>query len=337
MPKIKALAAASAGAALEPFEFEMPELGEEEVEIDVEYCGICHSDLSMWKNEWRMTKYPFVPGHEVIGIVSKVGSAAKKRKVGDRVGLGWISGSCMACKQCLSGHQNLCPNLESTIVGRYGGFAQKTRAHWAWAIPVSDELDASKFGPMFCGGITVFQPIVIGAVKPTDKVAVIGIGGLGHIALQFLAKWGCEVTAFTSSASKVEEAKKMGAHKTLDSTDTDALRTAAGQFDFILSTVNVALDWKAILNALAPAGRLHFVGAALEPIPIPAMALIGGEKSIAGSPTGPPGTTATMLEFCARHDIAPITEEFPMSQANKAFQHLEDGKARYRIVLKQDL
>ncbi len=337
MSKVKALAAASKGAKLEPFEFEMPELGAEEVEIDVEYCGICHSDLSMWQNDWGMTQFPFVPGHEVIGTVSKVGSAAKKLKVGDRVGVGWISSSCMACKQCLSGHQNLCTNQEGMIVGRYGGFAQKTRAHWAWAIPLPEELDAAKFGPMFCGGITVFQPIVIGDVKPTDKVAVIGIGGLGHMALQFLASWGCEVTAFTSSESKVAEAKKLGAHDTIDSTDPEAIQAAQGRFDFILSTVNVSLDWEAILGALAPEGRLHFVGAALEPVPVPAMMLIGGEKSIAGSPTGPPATTATMLDFCARHDIAPITEEFPMSQANEAFQHLEEGKARYRIVLKQDL
>ena len=337
MSKIKALAASSKGAPLEAFEFEMPELGAEEVEIDVEYCGICHSDLSMWQNDWGMTQFPFVPGHEVIGTVAKVGSAAKNLQVGDRVGVGWISGSCMACQQCLSGHQNLCAEQEGTIVGRFGGFAQKTRAHWAWAIPLPAELDAAKFGPMFCGGLTVFQPIVMGNVRPTDKVAVIGIGGLGHIALQFLAKWGCEVTAFTSSESKIAEAKKLGAHKTLNSTDAKAIAAAAGTFDFILSTVNVSLDWPAILNALAPAGRLHFVGAALEPIPVPAMALIGGEKSVAGSPTGPPTTAASMLDFCARHDIAPIVEEFPMSQANAAFAHLEAGKARYRIVLKQDL
>lgn len=337
MSKIKALAAKSAGAPLEPFEFELPELGAEEVEIDVEYCGICHSDLSMWNNDWGQTEYPFVPGHEVIGTVAKVGDAAKKLKVGDRVGLGWISGSCMACQQCLSGNQNLCPHLESTIVGRYGGFAQKVRAHWAWAIAVPEALDSSKFGPMFCGGITVFQPIVMGEVKPTDKVAVIGIGGLGHIALQLLAKWGCEVTAFTSSPSKIEEAKKLGAHKTLDSTSEEELKAAAGTFDFILSTVNVALDWPQILGALAPRGRLHLVGAALEPMGIGAFDLIGGEKTLAGSPTGPPQTTATMLDFCARHDIAPVIEEYPMSQANEAFEHLEAGKARYRIVLKQDL
>jgi uncharacterized zinc-type alcohol dehydrogenase-like protein len=190
---------------------------------------------------------------------------------------------------------------------------------------------------MFCGGITVFQPIVMGQVKPTDKVAVIGIGGLGHMALQFLHSWGCEVTAFTSSDSKIEEAKQLGAHKTVNSRDPQAIKAVAGEFDFILSTVNVTLDWEAILGALAPQGRLHFVGAALEPIPVSAFALIGGEKSVAGSPTGPPQTSAKMLEFCARHDIAPITEEFSMQQANEAFEHLESGKARYRIVLKQDL
>jgi uncharacterized zinc-type alcohol dehydrogenase-like protein len=337
MSQIKALAATSAGAPLEPFTFEFGEIGPEEVEIAVEYCGICHSDLSMWNNDWGMTSYPFVPGHEVIGRVVSTGTNAKKIRVGDLVGLGWISSSCMACEQCLSGHQNLCPNGESTIVGRHGGFAERVRAHWAWAIPLPEELDAAKFGPMFCGGITVFQPIVMGEVKPTDKVAVIGIGGLGHMALQFLKGWGCEVTAFTSSDSKVDEAKSMGAHHVINTRDSEQIKSVEGKFDFILSTVNVTLDWNAVLAALAPKGRLHFVGAALEPVPIPAFALIGGEKSVAGSPTGPPQTSAKMLDFCSRHDIAPIVEEFPMSQANEAFQHLKDGKARYRIVLKNDL
>ncbi len=337
MSKVKALAAPEKGAPLEPFEFELPELGAEEVEIAVEYCGICHSDLSMWHNDWGQTQFPFVPGHEVIGTVTKVGAAAKKLKVGDRVGLGWISGSCMECPQCLSGHQNLCPNSQGTMLGRFGGFAQTVRAHWAWAIPLPGELDPAKFGPMFCGGITVFQPIVMGEVKPTDKVAVIGIGGLGHMALQFLHSWGCEVTAFTSSDSKIEEAKRLGAHKTVNSRDPRAIKAAAGTFDFILSTVNVSLDWNDILAALAPGGRLHFVGVPLEPLGISVFSLIGGEKSVAGSPTGPPQTTATMLDFCARHDIAPVVEEFPMSKANEALKHLEDGKARYRVVLKQDL
>ncbi len=283
MSTIKALAAPTKGAPLEPFEFESPELGAEEVEIAVEYCGICHSDLSMWRNDWGQTSFPFVPGHEVVGRVVAVGTAAKKHKVGDRVGLGWISSSCMECEQCLSGNQNLCAKQEGTIVGRFGGFAQKTRAHWAWAIALPDELDAAKFGPMFCGGITVFQPIVMSEVKPTDKVAVIGIGGLGHMALQFLHSWGCEVTAFTSSDSKIEEAKKLGAHLTVNSRDPEALKSVAGKFDFILSTVNVSLDWDAVLAALAPRGRLHLVGATLEPIPLSAFSLIPGEKSIAAN------------------------------------------------------
>jgi len=337
MSKVKALAAHAPGAPLEAWEFEMPALGAEEVEIDVEYCGVCHSDLSMWHSDRGMTTFPFVLGHEVIGTVSAVGTAAKKLKVGARVGLGWISGSCMSCEQCLSGHQNICPNSEATIVARFGGFAQKTRAHWAWAIPLPDSLDPALYGPMFCGGITVFQPIVLGEVKPTDKVAVIGIGGLGHMALQFLKNWGCEVTAFTSHDSKIEEAKKLGAHLAVNSRDAAAIKAVAGQFDFILSTVNVTLDWNDILGALAPGGRLHLVGAALEPVPVPAFTLISGEKSVAGSPTGPPQTTATMLEFCARHGIAPVVEQFPMSRANEALKHLEDGLARYRVVLKMDL
>jgi uncharacterized zinc-type alcohol dehydrogenase-like protein len=177
----------------------------------------------------------------------------------------------------------------------------------------------------------------MGNVKPTDRVGVIGIGGLGHMALQFVRGWGCEVTAFTSTEAKRDEAHQLGAHRVVNSRDEAQIKDIKGQLDFILSTVNVPLDWDAILSALAPQGRLHFVGATLEPVPVSVFTLIGDEKSIAGSPTGPPQTSAKMLDFCARHDIAPIVEEFPMSQANEALKHLEEGKARYRIVLKNDL
>jgi uncharacterized zinc-type alcohol dehydrogenase-like protein len=168
-------------------------------------------------------------------------------------------------------------------------------------------------------------------------VGVIGIGGLGHLALQFLNKWGCDVTAFTSTAGKADEARRMGAHHVIDTYSKEQLAKAAGSFDFILSTVNVDLDWNAYLAALAPRGHLHLVGVVPAPLPIPAFTLIVGQRSVGGTPTGAPATVATMLEFCARHGISPVTEEFPMSQANEALAHLAAGKARYRIVLKNDL
>jgi len=334
---IKALAAAGAKQALQPFEYNPGPLGSEQVEIAVESCGICHSDLSMLDNEWGMTAYPFVPGHEVVGTVVALGDHTKRLKIGDRVGLGWYSGSCGACEQCLSGNQNLCAKAEGTIVGRHGGFATRVRASWTWVSPLPAGIDASKAGPMFCGGITVFNPIVQLGIKPTDRVAVIGIGGLGHLALKFLRAWGCEVTAFTSSDSKRVEALKLGAHRTLNTRNPEELTKAAGSFDFILNTTNVGLDWNSYIAALKPKGRLHTVGAVLEPMALAAFPLIVGQKSLSGSPLGSPATTDIMLQFSARHGIAPTTETFPMSRANEALDHLRSGKARYRIVLTNDL
>jgi uncharacterized zinc-type alcohol dehydrogenase-like protein len=288
----------------------------------------------MLDNDWGNSTYPLVAGHEVIGTIEKVGSQAKGLSVGDRVGLGWFAGSCLSCQPCLSGRQQLCSHAEQTIVGRHGGFADRVRADWEWAIKLPKTLDPASAGPLFCGGITVFAPIIDFDVKPTDRVGVIGIGGLGHLALQFLNKWGCEVTAFTSSESKADEARKLGAHHVVGTRDKEDLAKLAGTFDFILVTANVPLDWDSYIAALAPDGRLHFVGAVLEPVPVSAFSLIGGRKSISGSPLGSPATVAKMLDFCARHQIAPVTETFAMKDVNAALDHLRSGKARHRIVLK---
>jgi len=300
----------------------------------VEYCGICHSDLSMLRNEWGFSTYPLVPGHEVVGHVEAVGSLVKNLKVGDRVGLGWFSESCMTCPQCMGGDHNLCGSGEGTIVGRHGGFADRVRAHWAWAIKLPDSLPAASAGPLFCGGITVFSPIVEFHVRPTDRVGVIGAGGLGHLAIQFLNKWGCEVTAFSSTPDKAHELMSLGAHRVVNSRDSEALKAEAGRFDFIISTVAVPLEWMTYVAALAPKGRLHTVGAIPEPVALNAFPLIMGQRSFSGSPLGSPATTALMLEFCTRHGIAPMVEEFPLSEVNKAIDRLENGSPRYRVVLK---
>jgi uncharacterized zinc-type alcohol dehydrogenase-like protein len=327
-------ASMNAKGRLEPFSYKVPDIGPEQVQIRVESCGICHSDLSMIDNDWGMTAYPLIAGHEAIGIVESVGDFAKGIKVGDRVGLGWFAGSCMSCRPCLSGRHQLCGAGEQTIVGRHGGFADRVRCHWSWAIPLPAGIDPDKAGPLFCGGITVFAPIADLAVKPTQRVGVIGIGGLGHLALQFLNKWGCHVTAFTSSDNKMAEAKALGAHEVLNSRDSAAMKKAAGSFDFILSTVNVPLAWDEIINLLAADGTLHFVGAVLEPVQVAAFSLIGGRKKISGSPLGSPSTVRDMLDFCERHSIHPQTETFAMSDINDAMDHLRAGKARYRLVVK---
>jgi uncharacterized zinc-type alcohol dehydrogenase-like protein len=331
---IKAYAATKPGAELEPFEYDPGTLGDHDVEIDVEYCGICHSDLSMLNNEWGITQYPFVPGHEVAGKISAVGNHVKTLKVGDRVGLGWHSAYCGECHTCMSGDHNLCGSAQGTIVGRHGGFADKVRAQSAAVVKLPDGISSEVAGPLFCGGVTVFNPIVQFDVAPTARVGVIGIGGLGHMALQFLNKWGCEVTAFTSSESKRTEALELGAHKTLNSRDKDELKAAAYSFDFIISTVNVALDWNGYLNTLKPKGRLHLVGAVLEPMPISVMSLMGAQRSVSSSPVGSPAVLAEMLDFAARHNIEPKVEVFDLADVNKAIDRLENGSPRYRVVLK---
>lgn len=337
MTKFNAYAATTAHGPLQPFSFDPGELGSEEVEIKVSHCGICHSDLSMLDNEWGMTKYPFVPGHEVAGTIVALGAAAKGLKIGQRVGLGWWSQSCLSCHECLSGDHHLCPTVQGTIFGRHGGFADRVRAQWTWVRPLPDALDLKATGPLLCGGVTVFAPFLIHNVPATARVGIIGIGGLGHMALQFANKWGCEVHAFTTSDSKEAEAKKLGAHHVHNTKQDGALKKLAGSLDLIISTINAPADVSGILDALAPKGCFHNVGAVLKPLEVPAFSLILGQKSVSGSPAGSPTAIDHMLAFSARHAIAPIIETFPMSKVNDAIEHLRSGKARYRIVLVNDI
>ena len=332
---IKAYAALSPASELTLIEYDPGPLGRQDVEIDVDYCGICHSDLSMLDNEWGMSAYPLVAGHEVVGRIAAVGADVHHLQPGQVVGLGWHSGYCQVCASCGSGDQNLCTAAQGTIVGRHGGFADKVRAHASSVVPLPAGMDAKTAGPLFCGGITVFNPLVQFDVKATDKVAVIGIGGLGHLALQFLRAWGCEVTAFSSSASKAVAAKAMGAHHCINSTNAADIAAAAGRFDFILTTVNVKLDWNLYLSTLKPKGRLHFVGATLEPLDLNVFGLIMAQRSVSGSPVGSPATITKMLDFALQHDIQPVVESFKFDQINEAIARLKSGQARYRIVLER--
>jgi uncharacterized zinc-type alcohol dehydrogenase-like protein len=310
-------------------------LGTEDVEVAVEHCGLCHSDLSVLNNDWGMSQYPALLGHEVVGRVTAVGSAAKGVKVGRRVGVGWTASSCMHCRQCMSGDQHLCPEAVPTILGHRGGFASHVRCHWAWAIPLPDGLIYAEAGPLLCGGITVFNPLVMYA-KPTSHVGVVGIGGLGHMAVKFGDAYGCDVTAFTSSESKFKEARDFGAKHVVSSQDSAAIKKLASTIDLLIVTANARLDWDALIGTLAPNGRMHVVAAVPEPIPVPIFPLILGQRSLSASPTGSPVAIETMLEYAARHDVTPQTEHFPMSKINEAFARLESGKARYRIVLDAD-
>ncbi len=336
MSTLRAWAAHAAGGKLERHDLDPGPLGAEEVEIAVEYCGVCHSDLSMIDNAWQFSRYPLVPGHEAVGRILAMGEQVKGLGIGQRVGVGWTSSSCLHCAPCVGGEQHLCADSRATISGRPGGFADRLRAQWIWAVPVPAAIPPELAGPLFCGGITVFTPFVAYGISPTSRVGIVGIGGLGHLALKFARAWGCEVTAFTSSPAKRQELQAMGAHRVVASDDTDAMTAIARSLDLVIVTVNVPLAWDAILSTLAPHGRLHLVGAVLEPIPLSAFVLLDGQKSVSGSAIGSPADMARMLDFCARHGIVPEVEQFPMRRVNEALDHLRAGKARYRIVLKAD-
>jgi uncharacterized zinc-type alcohol dehydrogenase-like protein len=241
----------------------------------------------------------------------------------------------MSCEWCLSGDHNLCHDSEQTIVGRYGGFADKVRAHQNWVFRLPEGLNPETAGPLFCGGITVFNPIVQLNIKSSDRVGVIGIGGLGHMALQFLKAWGCEVTAFSGSAEKETEARNLGAHHFVNSRDPEAVKAVKSSFDVILSTVNGDLDWETYMAALRPRGRLHFLGVPPNPIAVQMFSLLFGQKSISASPVGSPGVTKQMLEFLARKQLEPMVEFYPFDKVNEAMDQLRHGKPRYRIVLKR--
>ena len=334
---IRAFAAMNAGETLVPYQFDAGELQAHQVEVKVEYCGLCHSDVSIIQNDWKSSVYPAIPGHEIIGTITQLGSEAKGLKLGQRVGIGWTAESCQHCEPCISGQQVQCTGGKTaTIVGHAGGFADKVRAGWQWVIPLPDDLDPVSAGPLLCGGITVFDPILQHQIQAIHHVAVIGIGGLGHMAIKLLKAWGCEITAFTSSLDKTDELKTMGADHVLSSRDTAALKSHRGTFDLILSTVNVTLDWQAYLSTLAPNGSVHMLGLALEPMQIPAGMLTTGAKSVTGSSTGSPAALRQLLKFAARQNIAPQIELFPMSRVNEAIERLHSGQVRYRVVLKAD-
>jgi alcohol/geraniol dehydrogenase (NADP+) len=330
---IHAWAAFEAKGELKPFEYDPGPLLPQQVELEVLSCGVCHSDLSMINNEWGASRYPLVAGHEVVGKVVALGEGVGKLRIGQVVGLGWHRGYCNQCRLCDTGEHNLCAKAKYTIIGHHGGFADKVRAHVSSLVPVPDGMELDSLGPMFCGGITVYNPLVQYNIKPGDRVAVIGIGGLGHLALQFLNAWGCEVTAFTSSEAKRTQALSLGAHHTLDSRDAKVLAAARGRFDLILSTVSVKLDWNLYLATLRSKGRLHFVGMSVEPLDIGIQALMNQQLSVSSSPVGSPATMAAMLEFARLHDIKPVIEKFKFSDINAALARLESGQAHYRVVL----
>ena len=333
MAQIHGLAAHAAGAELLPYHYDPGKLGAQEVEIAITHCGICHSDIHLISNDWGISQYPFIPGHEVIGTVAAVGSDVNMHKVGDRVGLGWQSNSCGECEWCMKGMENLCAASEGTCVHRNGGYAERVRANARFVIPIPDPLKSEHAAPLLCGGVTVYSPLRTHGINPSSRVGVVGIGGLGHIAIQFARVFGAQVTAFSSSAGKEEEVRALGAHHFVNTRESKAMKEVAGTQDFILTTINADQDWGTYIQALRPTGTLCFVGVPPSPVTVQAFPLIAGLRSISGSPIGSPHRLREMLDVAARHGVKATTELFPMAKANEAIEKVKKNKVRYRAVL----
>ena len=333
---VKAFAAGSPGADLEPYSYEAGDLGPLEVDVEVTHCGICHTDLTVIDNDWGGER-PVVAGHEVAGIVTAVGSLVDTEllRVGQRVAVGGVAGSCMNCEYCLSGRQQLCLRRDSLAFrGDRGGFASSVRASdWRFAYPLPDAIGLEHAGPLLCAGVTVFAPFIRQGIKPTDHIAIVGIGGLGHLAIQFARAWGCEVTAISTSADKRDQAAELGAHHFIATRGTDELVRAAGTFDFIISTVTGDIPWDDYLAALKPQGTLVVVGVPESAMQISPISLVFSEKTISGGLVASRVETMQMLTFAARTGVRPMVEFFPMSDINEAITRVRAGQVRYRAVL----
>jgi uncharacterized zinc-type alcohol dehydrogenase-like protein len=283
MNPIQGLAAHAAGAELLPFKYDPGELGPHEVEIAITHCGICHSDIHLISNDWGISHYPFIPGHEIIGAVQALGAEVRALELGQRVGLGWQSNSCGICEWCTRGMENLCPAAECTCVHRHGGYADLVRANARFVIPIPGALESEQSAPLLCAGITVYNPLRTHGINPSSRVGVVGIGGLGHLAVQFARVFGAEVTAFSTSAAKEEEARALGAHNFVNTRESKAMKEVFGTLDFVLSTISEDQDWGVYLQTLRPTGTLCFVGVPPSPVSVHALPLISGIRSITGS------------------------------------------------------
>jgi len=333
MAFIKGYAVHAAGAELLPFKYDPGELKSTDVEVSVTHCGVCHSDASLVDNDWGMSQYPFIPGHEVVGTIAAVGSAVEGCAVGDRVGVGWQANSCGRCEWCHKGEENLCAQAQPTCVHRHGGYAEALRVNARFAVKIPALLESETTAPLLCAGITVYSPMRTLGVNPSSRVGVIGVGGLGHLAIQFARVFGAEVTAFSSSPNKEDEALALGAHHFVNSLESKAVNGLAGSLDLVLSTANADQDWASYVNTLRPHGTLCFVGVPAKPITLPAFPLISAMRGTCGSNIGSPQRIAEMLDVAARHGVKAKVERFKMSEANQALRRARKSQVRYRAVL----
>lgn len=330
---IAAFAAKKAGERLVRFRYAAARLGPHDIEMDISHCGICHSDIHLIDDDWGMSRYPLVPGHEIVGTVRRTGPAVSHLRRGQRVGVGWQCSACGTCELCVDGRDNLCPESEATCVDRYGGFAAAYVVDGRFAFPIPEPLGSAEAAPLFCGGITVYSPLVHYGVRPQMRVGVVGVGGLGHLALQFARAFGCEVTAFSASPDKERQARDLGADRFVDLSNPKALEKSASTQDFILATAPADLDWDSYMRALRPDGRLCLVGVPKSPVSVHAFGLIGERRSVCGSPIGSRSTIGGMLDFAARRGIRARVEALPMARINDALDKVRSNRARYRMVV----
>ncbi len=341
----KAYAAQSATSGLAGSSIQRRSPRAQDIQIEILYCGVCHSDLHQVRNEWESvapTVYPCVPGHEIVGRVVKAGSAVRKFKDGDLAAVGCMVGSCGVCVNCREGLEQYCEkfpvltyNGEDKILGgvTYGGYSDNIVVDEAFALRVSDQLDAAATAPLLCAGITTYSPMRHWNVRKGQKVGVVGLGGLGHMALKFAKAFGAHVVLFTTSPSKTADALRLGAHEVVVSKNASEMQKHLGSFDFILDAVSADHDLNSYLNLLKRDGTLTLVGAPANPMPIGAFALIMGRRQLAGSAIGGVRETQEMLDFCAEKGITSDIELIPIQRINQAYERLVKGDVKYRFVI----
>ncbi len=339
--KVNAYAAASAGEPLAPITIERRAVGANDVLIKIEYAGICHSDIHTVRGDWGPQPFPVVPGHEIVGIVTEVGAGVTRHQVGDRVGVGCLVNSCRECANCQKGYEQYC---RKGGVGTYastdrdgsttqGGYSTHVVVDADFALTVPEGLDPAAAAPLLCAGITTYSPLRHWGAGPGTKVAVVGLGGLGHMAVKIGAALGAEVTVLSQSLKKQEDGIRLGATDYYATSDPDTFTALRGRFDLIINTVSATIDVPAYLGLLAVDGTLVNVGAPPEPVSLHLMSLIGGRRSLAGSMIGGIPETQEMLDFCAEHGIGSDIEIIPVDQVNEAYERVLASDVRYRFVI----
>jgi len=342
----RAFAAVAADKPLEPYGFDRRDPGPDDVAIEIKYCGVCHSDLHIAQNDLGNTRYPIVPGHEIAGIVTAVGSNVTRFKEGDRVGVGCMVDSCRICASCQEGLEQYCvpgmtqtygsPDPKGAEVGQkvtQGGYSDRITVDQNYVLSIPDSIPLDAAAPLLCAGITTYSPLRTWGVGPGSKVAVVGLGGLGHMAVKQAAAMGAEVTVLSTSDRKKADAERMGAKHFLINSDTDAMKAAAEKFDLIINTVSATHEMASHLNLLARDGTMVMLGLTTEGMPVFAMPLLWRRRSVAGSLIGGIKETQEMLDFCAEHDIACDIELIAPSQINEAYTRMQKSDVRYRFVL----